>query len=100
MDQQFICDMCGRSIPPHAHYVVKIEVFADPSMPPVASEELAAMDIERTMAELLEQMKDLTAEDLQDQVHKAFEFRICRVCQMRFIANPLGKPRETTLGKN
>jgi hypothetical protein len=100
MDQRVICDMCGRVVPPHGHYVVKMEVFADPAMPPVSSEDLEEMDIERTMAELLEQMKHLTAEDLQDQVHKSFEFKICRACQMRLIANPLGKPRETKLGKN
>ena len=95
-----ICDMCGRVVPPHGHYVVKIEVFADPSMPSVSREELEKLDIARTMAELLDQMKHLSAEDLHDQVHKSFEFRICRLCQMRFIANPLGKPRESKLGKN
>jgi hypothetical protein len=45
------------------------------------------------MKELIEQMKDMSADDLQDQVHRRFEFKLCRVCQMRFLVNPLGKPR-------
>ena len=101
MTQRVICDMCGRTIAPHAHYIVKMEIFADPAMPPISSEELQELDLERTMAELLEQMKGLSADDLQDQVHRSFEFRVCRACQMRLLANPLGKPRgEQKLGRN
>ena len=45
------------------------------------------------MRELLEQMKDMSADELQDQVHRRFEFKLCRTCHMRFLVNPLGKPR-------
>src|SRR5215204_1045792 len=33
MSERTICDLCGHSIPPHAHYVVRMDIFADPSMP-------------------------------------------------------------------
>ena len=26
------CELCGRAIPPHQHYVVRIDVFADPEL--------------------------------------------------------------------
>jgi hypothetical protein len=100
MDEPVICDLCGRSIPPHAHYIVRIDVFADPAMPPVTSEELAELNLEEEMRKLLDQMKHLTADDLQDQVHRRFEYRICRACQFRFLANPLGKPRQRDVGHN
>ena len=95
-----ICDLCGRAIPPHAHYLVKIEVLADPSMPEVSSAELEEADFEKTMAELMDELKKYTADDLQDQVHRHFEYRICRACQMKLIANPLGKPRRERPGTN
>jgi hypothetical protein len=95
-----ICDLCGRRIPPHAHYIVRIDVFADPAMPPLTQEEIDTMDFDKTLSQLLEQMKDMSADDLQDQVHRRFEFRLCRACQIRFLVNPLGKPRDKRDGHN
>ena len=100
MPQRVLCDLCNRPIPPHGHYVVKIDVFADPAMPAVTSEEMEEADYQAAMAELLEQMKGMSAEDLQDQVHRSFEFKLCRACQMRFLVNPLGKPRQVRTGRN
>ena len=88
-----LCDLCNRPVSPHGHYIVRIDVFADPEMPPVSSEEMEEADYQAAMAELMEQMKGMTAEELQDQIHRRFEFKICRTCQMRFLVNPLGKPR-------
>jgi hypothetical protein len=100
MAERIICDICGKTIPLHGHYVVRIDVFADPSMPQLSGDELAEMSLDQAMAELIEQMKHLSAEELQDQVHRRFEYRLCRPCQMRFIANPLGKPRTLRPGGN
>src|SRR4051812_20856192 len=94
------CELCGREVELHESYVVRIEVFADPSMPATSSEELAAIDFDETYAALLDQMKHMTADDLQDDVHRHFEFRICRRCQRTFLANPLGKPRQVRAGRN
>src|SRR5215207_6555357 len=88
-----MCDLCNRPVPPHGHYVVRIDVFADPEMPAVSGEEMEEADYQQAMAELIEQMKGMSADDLQDQVHRHFEYKLCRPCQMRFLANPLGKPR-------
>src|SRR2546423_1131991 len=87
----FLCDLCNRSLPPHGHYIVRIEVFADPAMPEMTAEELEEADFQQAMLELMETMKGMTADELQDQVHRQFEFKLCRACQMRFLVNPLGK---------
>ena len=95
-----VCDLCGRPVPPHAFYVVKIDVYADPSVPAMSTEELEEANYDETFAKLVEEMKHLTADDLQDDVHRRFEYRICRPCQRKFLANPLGKPRENRAGEN
>ena len=64
------------------------------------ADQLQALDASATIAELMEQMKHLSADDLQDDVHRRFEYRLCRPCQRRFLANPLGKPREVRAGTN
>lgn len=91
---RILCDLCNKPVSPHGHYIVRMDVFADPQMPPVTADEMEEADYQNAMAELIEQMKGMSADDLQDQVHRRFEFKLCRPCQMRFLANPLGKPRQ------
>ena len=100
MSAVIACELCGREVDFHESYVVRIDVFAEPSMKPATAEDLAAADFDATYAELMEQMKHLTADDLQDDVHRRFEYRLCRPCQRRFLANPLGKPRNVQAGRN
>ena len=102
MDPEAVeCELCGRRVELHESYVVRIDVFADPSVPSVTSEQLQGIDFDETISDLMEQLKHLSADDLQDDVHRRFEYRICRPCQRRFLANPLGKPREVpAAGKN
>ena len=95
-----VCELCGRDVDLHDSYVVQIEVFAEPSVPSVTGEQLAAIDFDQTYADLLDQMKHMTADDLQDDVHRRFEYRLCRACQSKFLANPLGKPRKVPAGRN
>ena len=94
------CALCGRTLVAHASYVVRIDVFADPSLPPLTAEQLAAADVDQTLREVIEQTKHLSADDLQDQVHRRFEYRLCPRCQPQFLANPLGRPRATRVGAN
>ena len=94
------CELCGRAIPPHAHYVVRIDVFADPSLPQLSAAEAAKLNFDEELRKLVEEMKHMSEEELQDQVHRRFEYRICRPCQVKFLANPLGKPRVKDVGPN
>jgi len=91
--ERVMCDVCGAGVQPHGHYVVRIDVFADPSMPGVTSEEMEETDFDATYEKLLKQMEQMTADDLQDGVHRRFEYRLCPSCHKQFLANPLGLPR-------
>jgi hypothetical protein len=90
MPGRFICDRCGNTIPPHAHYVVKMRVYADPSLPAVTSDDIEEADYDERMSELMKQMAGMSEQELQDAVHWEREFRICRPCQVRLISDPLG----------
>lgn len=100
MGSESNCELCGRAIPPHQHYVVRIDVFADPSLPQLSSEEVAKLNFDQELRKLVKEMKHMSEEELQDQVHRRFEFKICRACQVKFLANPLGKPRAKSAGEN
>jgi hypothetical protein len=93
MAERATCDICDGPLPPQGFYVVRVEVFADPSLPAVSAEEVAGIDFDEEMETLLKQMEKLSAEELQDQVHRRFEFRVCGRCQGKILANPLGLPR-------
>src|SRR3954468_13587264 len=97
MPERLRCNLCSREIAPHAHYIVRIEVFADPTVPPLDTTQNAG---EPTYQELIEQMKHMSAEELQDQVHRSFFFTLCSECHPKFLANPLGKPRQRKVGAN
>jgi len=90
MAGRFICDRCGMTIPLHAHYVVKVEVYADPSIPAVTSDDIEEADYERRMKELIGEMEGMSAKELEEAVHWRGEFKICRACQVEWIKSPLG----------
>lgn len=94
------CDLCSRSIEVQARYIVRMDVFADPGMPPITDEQLAATDHERILSQLIAQIEQLSADELQDQVHRRFEFSLCPSCHRQFLSNPLGKPRRRSIGNN
>jgi hypothetical protein len=100
MSDRVTCDLCDRPLAKHESFVVRTDVYADPSMPPISTEDLAAADLGATLDELMAEMTDMTADDLQDGVHRRFEFRLCPGCHRLFLANPLGKPRVTQTGRN
>lgn len=95
-----ICDACRRALHKHESFVVRMDVFADPSAPELSKEDLEREDFDATFNELMEEMNGMSADDLQDGVHRRFEFRLCFVCHRQFLANPMGKPRELREGKN
>jgi ribosomal protein L40E len=86
---RFICDRCGMTIPPHAHYIVKIEIYADPTLPDISADDLEEADYAKRMADLLKEMESLSQEQLEDAVHWQRDFKICRACQLHLIKNPL-----------
>ncbi|CAN5669669.1 hypothetical protein BH09PLA1_BH09PLA1_29400 [soil metagenome] len=100
MFERVICDICGSSVAPHAHFVVRIDVFADPSIPAMNTEELEALNAEQTLEDLMKQMQGMTSDELQDGVHRRFEYKLCPPCHTQYLTNPLGLPRKRRSGKN
>lgn len=100
MSDRVICDLCERRLVKHISYVVRIDVYADPSIPPLCTDQLDQADFDATLDKLMDEMKDMSPDDLQDGVHRRFEFRLCPACHPRFLANPLGKPRSVRAGEN
>ena len=94
MPDRVICNICGTTVAPHAHFVVRIDVFADPSIPAMSMEDLEEMNAEQTFNDLIKQMSGMSPDELQDGVHRRFEYKLCAACQREFLSNPLGLPRK------
>lgn len=85
------CDRCGVELTPGdgSFYVVKIEALADPTPPSFSSEDLhrdAQAEIERLIAE----MRDLSEQELMDQVYRRVTLYLCIGCYRPWIENPTG----------
>ena len=85
-----VCDRCGEGLllESDVRYVVRIEVFAayDPL-------ELSREDLDRDhageMKALLERMKTMSADDLQSQVYRKFQYDLCPSCQRVYLGDPM-----------
>lgn len=95
-----VCALCLNPIPPGAGYVVRIDVFADPHLAPMTTDQITTADFNGTLAELMLQMEKMTAEELQDGVHRRLEYRLCATCHKSYLANPLGMPRGVHVSTN
>ena len=88
----FTCDRCNGTLllDSDVRYVVRIEIFAayDPM-------EIAPSDLNRDcraeMGDLIARMETMDPEELQDQVHRHFQFDLCPTCQREYLENPLGQ---------
>jgi hypothetical protein len=85
-------------IEPGSGYCVKIEAFADSEMPPISTDGPPYALGEVDIAELLDQIREMSTEELQDGVHREFQFQLCPDCHRDFLANPLGRPRRIQVG--
>jgi hypothetical protein len=86
------CAICAAALTAGAGYVVRIDIFADPAWSESEFGESHA-DIQESLTDIINQAASMTADELQDGVHRRFEYRICSQCQRKLLANPLGLPR-------
>jgi hypothetical protein len=94
------CALCQRSISPGLGYCVRIDVYADPHLPPMTTDEIEASNFDATLSGLTQQIQSMSAEELQDGVHRRLEYQLCAVCHKRYLANPLGMPRAVRTSSN
>ena len=74
---------CGEG----SFYVIKIEAFADPS-PPVLDTNKPSKHLSIEINELIEQMSDLSEQELMDQVYRRLVLLMCRPCYELWIEDP------------
>ncbi len=88
------CDSCGEPllVEGNVRYVAKIEVYAayDPL-------EITEQDFEEAteenMAHLIDQMRESSEKELQDQVYQSFHFDLCPRCRSLYVRDPLAPAR-------
>lgn len=98
MEPCYVCAACGRSVTRSESYIVRMEVLADPGTPAIDTE--SEPDACASISDLLEQLSAMSAEELEDQVYRRFEYRLCGRCHKNFLANPMGLPRLRAHGRN
>jgi hypothetical protein len=85
------CDRCSAVLTPGhgSYYVIKVEAVADPT-PPAFTEADRARDVGREIDRLIERMRDMTEQELMDQVYRRVVLYLCTPCYRTWIENPTG----------
>lgn len=91
---KYFCDLCGKSLKgKEVIYELNIQVHA--IYQPLQIDLVDMLrDHTDEIRELIEELKDKDAEELQDQVYKTFTFHLCPPCQQKYIKSPLVPPDE------
>jgi hypothetical protein len=95
----FTCDRCQRVIDPQRElrYVVRMEVEA--VMDPIHEHEPQDdRDHLLEIDEILERAEAAECDAVSDEVYHRRRYDLCPQCYRKFVANPLGRDRKTSLG--
>lgn len=89
--EPLFCDRCTRQVTPGEgdFYVVRIEAVADPT-PPTLAEDARRRDLGKEIEHLIDQMRDLSQQELLDQVYRRVTIFLCVPCYQQWIENPTG----------
>ena len=85
-----LCVRCGAELTPGKgdFYVVWIEALADPT-PPSFSDEDMQHDPRAEIERLIEQMRDLSEQELVNQVYRRLIVHLCGPCYRQWIEDPV-----------
>jgi len=90
----YSCDLCKRPLDPEddLRYVVKMDVYAaidqlDLDQPDADVDHLEDLD------DIIEQMDDLSSDQIGEEVCQRLRFDLCPECRKKFLANPLGRKK-------
>ncbi|MBN1554853.1 MAG: hypothetical protein JXA11_08910 [Phycisphaerae bacterium] len=93
-DMPLLCHRCGADLTPGKgnFYVVRIEALADPTGPRFDDEAAgwSAEDIDAEINALIDEMKDLSEQDMMDQIFRRLTIHLCSRCYREWIENPTG----------
>lgn len=99
----YTCDMCGKPllVEEQVRYVVKIEVFAAYDTMEITEEDLEEDHVEE-MQELVEEMEDMTTEEVEEGVYRTLRFDLCPTCKAIYLGDPLPQKqgRRISFGEN
>ena len=90
---ELICHHCGTLLTPGAgnFYIVRIEAMADPS-PPLDDPAISPADFAAEWEQLLSVMREMSEQELMDQVYRRVMLHLCSTCYGRWIENPTDSP--------
>ena len=86
MENYVTCAVCERTVEIGAGYVVRMDIMADPELPPMTGDEITQGNLNAAIAAVIEEARNLSAEDLQDGVH-----RRSPICIGRTVALAIGR---------
>lgn len=94
MSDGLTCDACGEALLLDAdvRYVVKIQGYAAYDPLEITFDDLEK-DIEGEMTRLLEVLKERDPQELEDGVHREFQFDLCPGCWRRYLRDPIAPAR-------
>ncbi|MDY7107060.1 MAG: hypothetical protein SYC29_00330 [Planctomycetota bacterium] len=88
-EDRIVCHRCGALYVPGEplFYVVKIEAYPLPELPPLTLEDLQR-DFEEEMRRIVEETKGMSSREMMDQVYRRLVIYLCPRCYGRWIENP------------
>jgi hypothetical protein len=94
-DENVICHRCGAILTPGDgnFYVVRIEALADPS-PPRDDPADSAADLAAEWEQIVDVVRELSAQELMDQVYRRVMLHLCNNCYRRWIEDPTASPKD------
>jgi hypothetical protein len=89
--QDLLCHRCGALLErgEGSFYVVRIEAFADPTPPDFDPSE-SLVDIAQDWERLLDEMREMSEQELMDQVYRRMTLHLCAACYQNWIEHPTG----------
>jgi adenine-specific DNA glycosylase len=88
---KYVCDSCGKNLEkPQSRFVLKIELYASPEIE-ITKEDLKK-DTKEEIKQILAQIKDADARQLEEEVHVFYKMTLCKRC--RDIFNQRIKTKE------
>ncbi len=83
------CDGCGKTLrKEELRYRVKIEVCAVYEQNEIHLADIIR-DHQQEILQLIRKMEGMSAEELEEQIYKGFEFDLCPACHRKYIQSPL-----------
>lgn len=85
-----LCERCLTEVPEGKgeFFEVRVEAVADPTPPVLESEELE--DLRSQYAELIEQLKNVSALEANNQVYRRRVWSLCNACLEAWLEDPFG----------